>query len=78
MQVFNIASVTGAEKNVTSTLCRSWLVGWVNALRPGQQFFSHVWMEPPLPGYKQYFWGVNMSLLKDTNTAAGRSRTHDP
>ena len=28
---------------------------WVEALRPGQQFFSHVGTEPPLPGYYQYF-----------------------
>ena len=30
---------------------------WVEALRPSQQFFSHVWTEPPLPGYYQYFFG---------------------
>ena len=23
---------------------------------PGKQFFSHVWTEPPLPGYYQYFF----------------------
>ena len=28
-------------------------------LRPGKQFFSHVETEPPIPGYYQYFWGVN-------------------
>ena len=30
-----------------------------DAKRPGKQFFSHVGMEPPLPGYYQYFffWG---------------------
>ena len=38
---------------------------WVEALRPSQQFFSHVGMEPPLPGYYQYFFGRYM-LLKDT------------
>ena len=27
----------------------------VEALSPGQQFFSHVGMEPSLPGYYQYF-----------------------
>ena len=30
---------------------------WVEALRPSQYFFSHVGMEPPLPGYYQYFLG---------------------
>ena len=29
--------------------------------RPGKQFFSHVETEPPIPGYYQYFWGVNVS-----------------
>ena len=29
----------------------------VEALRPNQQFFSHVGTEPPLPGYYQYFLG---------------------
>ena len=28
--------------------------------QPGKQFFSHVGTEPPLPGYYQYFWGVNL------------------
>ena len=41
-----------------------WKEGWmdggfvcVDALRPSQQFFSHVGTEPPLPGYYQYFSG---------------------
>ena len=39
--------------------CRK--VGWlIDSLRPGKQFFSHVGTEPPLPGYYQYFWGVNV------------------
>ena len=37
------------------------LVGWlIDFERPGKQFFSHVGTEPPLPGYYQYFWGVNV------------------
>ena len=36
------------------------------ALRPSQQFFSHVGTEPPLPGYYQYFLGGKCILLKDT------------
>ena len=39
---------------------------WVEALRPGQQFFSHVGTEPPLPGYYQYFLGDKCIFLKDT------------
>ena len=39
---------------------------WVEALRPSQQFFSHVGMEPPLPGHYQYFSGGKCLLLKDT------------
>ena len=39
---------------------------WVEALRPSQQFFSHVGTEPPLPGYYQYFLGGKFILLKDT------------
>ena len=38
---------------------------WVEALRPSQQFFSHVGTEPPLPGYYQYFLGGKCILLKD-------------
>ena len=34
---------------------------WFDALRPGKPLYSHVGKEPPLPGYFQYFWGVNMS-----------------
>ena len=30
---------------------------WFDAKHPGKQFFSHVGMEPPLPGYYQYFFG---------------------
>ena len=30
---------------------------WLDALRPGKQFFSHVGTEPPLHGYYQYFCG---------------------
>ena len=37
---------------------------WVEALR--QQLFSHGGMEPPLPGYNQYFLGVKSILLNDT------------
>ena len=37
------------------------MVGWlIDSSRPGKQFFSHVGTEPLLPGYYQYFWGVNV------------------
>ena len=39
--------------------------GWlVDSKRPGKQFFSHVGTEPPLPGYYQYFWGVNVTCSR--------------
>ena len=37
---------------------------WFDTYCPGKQFFSHVGMEPSLPGYYQYFWGVNMSCSR--------------
>ena len=40
----------------------------VEALRPSQQFFSHVGTEPSLPGYYQYILGVKC-LAKGHNTA---------
>ena len=55
--------------SVTIHLEKSWsvvLFVWVEALRPSQQFFSHVGMEPPLLGYYQYFLGGKCILLKDT------------
>ena len=40
-----------------------WLVGClIDSERPGKQFFSHVGTEPLLPGYYQYFWGVNAKM----------------
>ena len=39
---------------------------WVEALSPSQQFFSHVGTEPPLLGYYQYFLGGKCILLNDT------------
>ena len=41
---------------------------WVEALHPSQQFFSHVGMEPPVPGYYQYFLGRSMYLAQGYNT----------
>ena len=38
---------------------------FVWAVRPSQQFFSHVRTEPPLPGYYQYFLESRCILLKD-------------
>ena len=34
-------------------------------------FLSHVETEPPIPGYYQYLWGVNVSLLKETTHRPG-------
>ena len=47
------------------------------AKRPGKQFFSHVGMEPQLPGYYQYFWGVNMSCSRTQHGDPGGARTPD-
>ena len=41
-------------------------LGLIDSQRLGKQFFSHVGMEPPLPGYYQYFLGSKCALLKDT------------
>ena len=44
----------------TKMLC---LFVWVEALRPSQQFSSHVGTEPPLPGYYQcYINGKNNNI----------------
>ena len=34
---------------------------WFNV--PVNNFFSNVETEPPIPGYYQYFWGVNVPFL---------------
>ena len=48
------------------------LVGWlIDSQRPGKQCFSHVGTEPPLPGYYQYFKGVNVPCSR---TQHGLSR----
>ena len=44
-------------------------------LRPGKQFFSHVETEPPIPGYYQYFWGVNVSCSRKQHTDPAEDRT---
>ena len=41
-------------------------------LRPGKQFFSHVETEPHIPGYYQYFWGVNVSCSRKQTHRPGR------
>ena len=49
---------SGKMTTKPATLHPLWLVlVWVEALRPSQQFFSHVGTEPPLAGYYQYFFG---------------------
>ena len=54
--------------NQSQILCRaSFGRGfWVESLLPSQQFSRHVGMEPPLPGYYQYFMGGQYILLNDT------------
>ena len=43
--------------------------------RPGKQFFSRVETEPPIPGYYQYFWGVNVSCSRKQHTDPAEDRT---
>ena len=49
----------------------------VEALRPSEQFFSHVGMEQPLPGYTSTFLGGKCILLKDTTRRPECDRTPD-
>ena len=43
--------------------------GFVKVKRPGQQFFSHVGTEPPLPGYLPALWGNLKCLAQGHYTA---------
>ena len=52
--------------------------GLFEALRPGKQFFSHVGTEPPLPGYYQYFWWVNISCSRTQHGDPSGARTPRP
>ena len=47
----------------------------IEALRPSQQSFSHVGTEPPLPGYYQYFLGVNVSYSRIQHGDLSEDRT---
>ena len=49
----------------------------VEVLRPSQQVFSHVGKEPLLPGYYQYFCGVNVSCSRIQNCDPTEDRTPD-
>ena len=52
-----ILLVLNTHPNLQQNLTKNCFFVWVEALRPSQQFFSHVAMESPLPGYYQYFLG---------------------
>ena len=43
--------------------------GFVEALRPSKQFFSHVGMDTPLLGYYQYFSGIKFVFAHGHNMA---------
>ena len=43
--------------------------GYVKAYHPSKQFFSHVGIEPPFPGYYQYFLGSKCVFAQGHNTA---------
>ena len=44
-------------------------------LTPDKQFFSHVETEPPIPGYYQYFWEVNVSCSRKQHTDLAEDQT---
>ena len=48
---------------------------FVFAERPSKQFFSHVGTEPALPGYYQYFLGVNVSCSGTQHGPPSEDRT---
>ena len=51
----------GCVLNAWNVLEKNHLFKYVEKLvDPSKQFFSHVGTEPPLPGYYQYFWGLNV------------------
>ena len=63
------------NRSHTTAIFKANLV-WVEALRPSQQFFSHVGTEPLLPGYYKYFLGgVNVlcSRIKHGNSSEDRT-----
>ena len=62
---FLIRMVNVERNNLCENFCLLCFV-WVEALGPSKKIFSHVGMEPPLPGYNQYFLGGKCILLKDT------------
>ena len=58
------------EKNSRKTQIQYLKVGWFDSYFLRRQFFSHVGMEPPFPGYNQYFLG-----LKDTSLSEDQTKT---
>ena len=63
---FSITKQLNKQATIIHLRVIKFLFAWVVALRPSQQFFSHVGTEPPLPGYYQNFLGGKCILLKDT------------
>ena len=61
--------------NPFQTVVLNFVFNWVEALRPSQQFFSHVGAEPALPGYYQYFLGGECILLKEKHGDPSEDRT---
>ena len=49
---------------------------WFDAKHPGKQFFNHVWTEPSLPVYNQYFF-QNMSCSRTQHGDSSGVRTPD-
>ena len=67
----NLANIRSRVKSGKVTVSR----GLNRGQRPSKQFFSHVETEQPIPGYYQYFWGVNVSCSRKQHTDPAEDRT---
>ena len=61
-------SSDSSEEDVREVIPIPDSLGWVEDLRPSQQFVCHVGTEPLLPGYYQYFLGREVYLAQGYNT----------
>ena len=60
------------------TIHKFCLIVSVEALRPSQQFFSHVGTEPSLPGYYQYFLGGKFNVSSSRIQHGDSSEDRNP
>ena len=50
------------------------LFGSFDSQRPGKHFYGRVGTGPPLPGYYQHFWGVNLSCSRTQHSEPSEER----